>query len=111
MPKLVTEFLGRPLLAFADLSALDHHVMFVGANIDLEATEGKVAEVHTRFHAVVFRRYCLQALFFEVTAEKVDQRCSTSWLPQCGQAVFSTSCSEMVRVSVNVFLQALQTNS
>src|SRR5437667_798123 len=26
-----------------------------------------------------------QALFFEVMAENADQRCSTSWLSQCGQ--------------------------
>src|ERR1700742_1264028 len=112
MPKLVKELLGWPLLAFADLSALDHHVLFVGATVNLEGTEGKAVEAQRAPpHAVVFRRCCLQALFLEVTAEKVDQRCSTSWLPQCGHAVFSTSCSEMVRVSVNVFWQALQTNS
>jgi len=46
-----------------------------------------------------------QALFFEVTAEKADQRCSTLWLPQCGQVVFSLSCSAMVKIFENVFLQ------
>jgi hypothetical protein len=48
MPKLVTEFLGRHLLAFADLSAVDHHVLLVGAAVDSEATEGKFVEVHKR---------------------------------------------------------------
>jgi hypothetical protein len=48
MPKLVTEFLGRRLLAFADLSALDHHVLFIGAAVDLEGTEGKLVEVQKR---------------------------------------------------------------
>jgi len=52
---------------------------------------------------------CVQALFFEVvTAEKADQRCSTLRLPQCGQVVISASCSAMVRIFSNVFLQALQ---
>src|SRR6266702_455790 len=47
---------------------------------------------------------CVQALFFEVTARKADQRCSTSRLPQCcGQAVFSASCSAMVRMFEKVF--------
>src|SRR5712692_6611743 len=49
---------------------------------------------------------CLHALFFEVTAEKADQRCSTLWLPQCGQVVFTLSCSAMVNIFENVFLQA-----
>jgi hypothetical protein len=53
----------------------------------------------------------IQALFFEVTAEKVDQRCSISRPPQCGHAVFSASCSAMVRIFENVVLQALQKNS
>jgi hypothetical protein len=78
MPKLVAELPGRCLLAFADFFSVDHHVPLVCAAVDSEGTEGKFAEVHTRLHAVVFRRCCLQALFFEVTAEKVDQRCSTS---------------------------------
>jgi hypothetical protein len=52
-----------------------------------------------------------QALFLEVTAEKTDQRCSTCWLPQCGQAVFWASCSAMCRTFAKVFLQALQTYS
>ncbi len=52
-----------------------------------------------------------QALFFEVTAEKADQRCSTLWLPQCGQAIFTLPCSTMVKVLEKVFLQALQKNS
>jgi hypothetical protein len=49
-----------------------------------------------------------QALFLEVTAEKVDQRCSILWLPQYGQAGFPASCSAICRVRVNLLLQTLQ---
>jgi len=52
-----------------------------------------------------------QALFFDVTAENADQRCSMFLLPQNGQAVFSLSCSAIVRILENVFLQPLQKNS
>lgn len=34
MSKLVTESLGRRLLAFADLPAVDHHVMLVRRAVD-----------------------------------------------------------------------------
>jgi hypothetical protein len=37
--------------------------------------------------------------------------CSTSRPPQCGQVVFSASCSAMRSFFVNVFLQASQKNS
>jgi hypothetical protein len=47
MPELVTKFLGRHLLAFADFSAVDHHVLLVRAAVDSEGTEGKFVEVHT----------------------------------------------------------------
>jgi len=47
-----------------------------------------------------------QALFFEVMAEKEDQPCSTFLLRQCGQTMFSFSCSAMVKLFENVFLQA-----
>jgi len=73
MPKLVTESPGRCLLAFAGLSAVDHHILLVRAAVDSEGTEGKFVEVHTRLLVC-----CVQALFFEVMAEKADQRCSTS---------------------------------
>jgi len=53
----------------------------------------------------------LQALFLDVTAEKADQRCSTFFLPQCGHAIFSLSCSTMVKTFEKVFWQALQKNS
>jgi hypothetical protein len=46
-----------------------------------------------------------QALFFEVMAEKADQPCSTFLLRQCGQTMFSFSCSAMVKLFENVFLQ------
>src|SRR4051794_36897389 len=47
MPKLVAEPLGRCLLAFADLPAIDHHVLFVRAAVDSQRPEGKLIEVHT----------------------------------------------------------------
>jgi hypothetical protein len=47
----------------------------------------------------------LQALFFDVTAEKVDQRCSTLWPPQSGHFIVCLSCSAMVKIFENVFLQ------
>lgn len=40
-------------------------------------------------------------LFFEVMTEKADQRCSTSWLAQCGQTTLPSSYSASVRVFVN----------
>ena len=52
-----------------------------------------------------------QALLFEVTAEKADQRCSTFLLPQRGQAIFSLSCSVMVKIFEKALWQALQKNS
>jgi len=53
----------------------------------------------------------LQALFFDVTAEKADQRCSTFLLPQYGQEIFSLSCRAMVKIFENIFLQPWQKNS
>jgi len=47
-----------------------------------------------------------QALFFDVMAEKSDQPCSTFLLRQCGQTIFPSSCSAMVKLFENVFLQA-----
>jgi hypothetical protein len=52
-----------------------------------------------------------QALFFDVIAEKADQRCSTFLLPQWGQAIFSFSCRAMVKVFKKAFLQSRQKNS
>jgi len=49
---------------------------------------------------------CVHALFFEVMAEKADQPCSTFLLRQCGQTMFSFSCSATVKLFENVFLQA-----
>jgi hypothetical protein len=56
----------------------------------------------------VFPQYrsCVHALFFEVMAEKADQPCSIFLLRQYGQAMFSFSCSAMVKLFENVFLQA-----
>jgi hypothetical protein len=74
------------------------------------------SRIFSFFHTKQIRRgrllvLLVQALFFEVTAEKADQLCSTSRLPQSGQAVFSASCSAMVRIFKKGFLQALQKNS
>ncbi len=51
----------RGLLAFADLPAVDHHVLLVRAAVDPNGAEGKFVEVHThlpvlRSGAAVFRR-------------------------------------------------------
>ena len=51
MPKLVTEFLGGCLLACTDFSAVDHHILLVGAPVDSNGTEGKFVEV--RAHLLV----------------------------------------------------------
>jgi hypothetical protein len=103
MPELVAESLGGRLLAFADFSPVDDDVMLVGAAVNSDASEGEFAEVHMHLPVLL-----CQALFLEVTAEKVDQRCSTLLLPQCGHAALPVSCSAMVRVMVNVFWHALQ---
>jgi hypothetical protein len=56
-PKLVTEFPRRRLLAFADFSAVDHHVLLVRAAVDSQGTEGKFVEVvYAPPRAAVFRR-------------------------------------------------------
>jgi hypothetical protein len=73
MPELVTEFPGRRLLAFAECSAVNHHVLVVRGAVDSQRTEGKSVEVRTRLLVP-----CVQALFLEVRAEKADQLCSTS---------------------------------
>jgi hypothetical protein len=69
------EFPGRCLLAFAELSAVHHHVLFVRAAADSEGAEGKFAEVHTRLRTVcsgaLLRgngRECRPALLDLVTA-------------------------------------------
>jgi hypothetical protein len=46
MPKLVTEFPGGCLLAFADFPAIDHHIPLVGAAVNSEGTERKIIKVH-----------------------------------------------------------------
>jgi hypothetical protein len=75
MPKLVSEFPRRPLLAFADFSAVDHHVLLVRAAVDSEGTEGKFVEVYTRLLVLPCSGALLrgdgregrQALFYLVT--------------------------------------------
>jgi hypothetical protein len=80
--ELIAEFLGRGFLAFADFSAVDDNVVLVGAVVDLDSAEGEFTEVHVRPPVPVVQD------FFAVTAVKVDQRGSTSWPPQSGQAGF-----------------------
>ena len=58
----------------------------------------------TTFGAVL--ELSTQALFFEVMAEKADQPCSTFLPRQCGQMMLPFSCSAMVKLFENVFLQA-----
>jgi hypothetical protein len=48
----VTELFGWLLLALADLSAVDHHVVFIGNAIDPDGTEGILSEAHSHL-----RRY------------------------------------------------------
>lgn len=73
MAKLLTEFFGWRLFAFAECSAVNHHVLVVRAAVDSQRTEGKSIEVRTSLLVP-----CVQALFLEVRAEKADQLCSTS---------------------------------
>jgi len=76
MPKLVTESLGRRLVAFANLTAVDHHVLLVRAAVDSEGTEGKFVEVHARLLVLLCSGALLRgdgregrpALFYLVTA-------------------------------------------
>ncbi len=46
------------------------------------------------------------ALFFDVMTEKAAQRCSTLWLPQCGQMTFVFSYWASVSAFEKLFLQA-----
>src|SRR5207253_1107086 len=106
VPELLTELLGRFFLAFGDLPAVDHDIIFVGAPINLYGAEREIEKLHRRLLGK-----CDQALFFEVMAENADQRCSTFLPPQCGHAIFSFSCRAMVKVFKKAFLQSRQKNS
>src|SRR5260370_20267244 len=64
MPKLVTESPGRCLLAFADFSAVDHHVLVVRAAADSERAPKENLSKCIRASSCC----CVQALFFEVMA-------------------------------------------
>jgi hypothetical protein len=70
-----------------DFAAINDDVMLARRTVDPDSAEGKVVETHMRLLACV----CGQALFLEVMAEKVDQRCSTSLLPQCGHKTSPSS--------------------
>jgi hypothetical protein len=104
--ELVAEFLGRLLLAFANFALINDDVMLVCLAVYLNGPEGEFFKTYT---GSLDRTS--QALFLDVTAENADQRCSTFLPPQNGQAVFSLSCSVIVRILENVFLQPLQKNS
>jgi hypothetical protein len=92
--------------AFADRATVNHEIVLVRAPIDVEGAEGEFVEVHTRLLGE-----SLQALFLEVMAEKADQLCSTSLLPQSGQMTSPCSYSASVSTFENVLLQAWQKNS
>ena len=47
MPELLEASLGRFFLAFGDLPAVDHDVMFIRAAIDLDGAEGEIVKLHT----------------------------------------------------------------
>jgi hypothetical protein len=82
----VTKLLGLSLLPFADFAAINDDVMFARRTVDPDGAKGKVVEAHVRLLA-----WCGHALFLEVMAEKADQRCSTSLLPQCGHKTSPSS--------------------
>jgi hypothetical protein len=82
----VDKLLGRSFLPFADLAAINDDVMLACRTVDPNGAEGKMVEAHMHLPAC-----CGHALFFEVMAEKVDQRCSTSLLPQCGHKTSPSS--------------------
>src|SRR5437867_1244610 len=44
--EVVPEFFRGPFLAFADLPMVDHDIVFIGAAVDLERTEGEFVEAH-----------------------------------------------------------------
>ena len=46
MPEVGTEFLGRLLLAFADLAPVNHNVVLIRRAIDLQTAETEIFEPH-----------------------------------------------------------------
>jgi hypothetical protein len=78
--------LDAPYLSFAEFAVINDHVMLARRIVDPEDAEGKVIEAHMRLLA-----WCGHARFLEVMAEKADQRCSTSLLPQCGHKTSPSS--------------------
>ena len=63
MPKFRAEFFGGFLLALAYLSAVDHHVVFVGDAINANGTKGEVLETHDP---------SLQALYSRLVGASAD---------------------------------------
>src|SRR5712692_11194425 len=57
--EVVPEFFRWLFLPFADLPMVDHDIVFVGAAVDLEGTEGEFVEAHT----FLLGRCVLRALF------------------------------------------------
>jgi hypothetical protein len=47
VPELLAKPLGRLFLAFANLAAINHHVVLARHAIDTNRTEGKIFEMHT----------------------------------------------------------------
>jgi hypothetical protein len=60
--------------------------VLVPAAVDPDRAEREIIETHAQTLGP-----WPQALFFEVIAVKVDQRCSTCVLPQCGQRISPSS--------------------
>jgi len=81
--------------------------MLVRTAVDLKGAEREFIETHRRPPG----DRGFKALFLDVTAENADQRCSTFLLRQCGQVIFSSSCSVIVKILEKAFWQALQKNS
>jgi hypothetical protein len=59
-------------------------VVLVDASVNPKRAEGEFVEMHMRLQIS-------HALFFEVIAEKGDQRCSTRLLPQRGHSTLPSS--------------------
>jgi hypothetical protein len=85
-PECLAKPLRRSFFPFTDFATINDYVVFAGRTVDPDGAEGKLVEAHMRLHAP-----STQALFFEVRAEKGDQRCSTSLLPQCGHRTSPSS--------------------
>lgn len=73
--KVVAEFLVQFLLAFADLAAVDHHVVFVDDAINADRAESKVLKTHNpslrQLYSATLRPPALQDEVALDTAEEI----------------------------------------